>query len=106
MTAYESLQSLKCPECGEWLWKCSSEVKGTEHISYNISESFCRRTRAFNGYMDAKRDSKERANPKDKAQWGAVHRIEPIVDPIYSKDGIEMPTYADYLEQQKLNYLK
>jgi hypothetical protein len=78
--AYESLQAFKCPECGGWLWECSSEVSNTVYVSYNIHESYCRKTRAYKGYLDSKLDSKERAKTKDKNQWATIHRIEPYVD--------------------------
>jgi hypothetical protein len=99
--AYESLQSFKCPECGDWIWKCSNEVKGTEYISYNIHKSTCKKTKMFCEHMDAERKKFGKDTEKfDKSQYGLIHRIEPFVD---SKifEGKSMPTFSDYIEQQK-----
>ncbi|MDR3136387.1 MAG: hypothetical protein LBU07_03070 [Coriobacteriales bacterium] len=101
--AYEALQSYKCPHCGGWLWECSSMVAKTAYVSYSVRESFCKKTRALNQFMDNKQDGKSRAKQKEKEQWGAVHSVEAVVDKVYAKDGAKMPSITDLIESQAKN---
>jgi uncharacterized protein with von Willebrand factor type A (vWA) domain len=78
-------------------------VAKTAYVSYSVRESFCKKTRALNQFMDNKQDGKSRAKQKEKEQWGAVHSVEAVVDKVYAKDGAKMPSITDLIESQAKN---
>jgi hypothetical protein len=46
---------------------------------------------------DDERDSKNRAKQKDKKSWGVMFSIIPTIGMELSKEGVRLPSYADYL---------
>lgn len=92
LEAYQILQDEICHQCGNPVWLCHSTSNSVEFKAY---ETTCYATRERMKREDNKKPSKERADKKEKAEWGVVTTMTPY-KPDYAEG--EMPTRREYYE--------
>lgn len=92
LEAYQILQDEMCPKCGHPIWLCRST---DPRVQFKVTANICYAERALREYEDQQKPRTERAEKKDRKEWGAFFSLSPFVP--QNVEG-ELPTRTDFYQ--------
>lgn len=91
LEAYQRLQDEICPRCGNPIWLCRSQ---SNDVYMKVEEDYCAGERALKEHDDQSKPRGERADRKEKSEWGKMTYVVPQAAP-----GKQLPTREQYFKE-------
>jgi predicted nucleic acid-binding Zn-ribbon protein len=96
LKAYQILQDETCPKCGHPVWLCRTS---SNRVQFKVRSAVCQADRALRAAEDNRRDKKDRADGKERREWGKFYYIQPFTPP--NVEG-GLPTREEFYEEMAL----
>jgi hypothetical protein len=93
LEAYQILQDEICPKCGHPIWLCRSN---SSRVEFKVEGAVCQAERSLREYENNRRPSTERANAKERKEWGLFHYTVPFT-PLNVEGGL--PSRQEFYEE-------